>query len=159
MSSKSGPFGFLKDFIVKKISKYCTEYLKKFDSYNINKVGMSYDSLIHLELLNLELREDLLAKVGVPFWIEDGCIGKISIKIPRNPVGSNTEVTVDNVFLRLVSIREKRIFKEVLKDKALDGHGGKSLEEWKATKFKEWETKTKLLFSENIQAGWVKKQI
>lgn len=94
-----------------------------------------------------------MAKVGVPFWIEDGRIGKISIKIPHNPVGSHTEVTVDNVFLRLVSIREKRVFKEVLKDESLGNHDGKSPEDWNATKFKEWETKTKLLFSENIPAG------
>ena len=53
----------------------------------------------------------MLAKFNIPFWLEEGKIGKINIKIPINPTTQHIVVNVENVLLRIVSIRENRVYK------------------------------------------------
>jgi hypothetical protein len=105
--SKGNVPTILTKFLRKKLKSLLSGYLKKFD---LNKVG-AFDQINiglsnFIEFLNVELKEDVLLKFQVPLVITEGRIGKLSIKI--NMPSNNSEIKVENVLIRVTSLRESR---------------------------------------------------
>lgn len=126
----------------------------------MTKINIGLSNFI--EFLNVELKEDVLLKFQVPLVITEGRIGKLSIKI--NMPSNNSEIKVENVLIRVSSLRESRT------NYARDETDGISPEvvssdqtDFKTQLIKDWEAKTKKYFEGSSKfdidiksATWIK---
>jgi hypothetical protein len=113
----------------------------KYDQITKINIGLSN----FIEFLNVELKEDVLLKFQVPLVITEGRIGKLSIKI--NMPSTNSEIKIENVLIRVASLRESRT--NYSRDET-DGINPEVLSvhqtDFKTQLIKDWEAKTKKYF-------------
>jgi len=84
--------GIVSDLLV----KYLGQYLKDFNKENL-RIGIWSGDVV---LENLEIREDALNQLNVPFGIKKGFLGKLRLKVPwKNLKSQPVIVVVENVYL------------------------------------------------------------
>lgn len=132
--SKGNMPQILTKFLKKKIEGLLSGYLKKT---GLNKINLGLSNV--LEFLNVELREDILMKLQLPLIVAEGRIGKLSIKLSMPT--SNSEIKIENVFVRIISLRENRNM-----NPKEDGDQTGTETDFKSQRIKEWEIKMKKYF-------------
>jgi len=84
--------GIVSDLLV----KYLGQYLKDFNKENL-RIGIWNGDVV---LENLEIKEDALNQLNVPFGIKKGFLGKLRLKVPwKNLKSQPVIVVVENVYL------------------------------------------------------------
>lgn len=85
----------------------------------------------------------------LPLTISDGRIGKMNLKL--GIPGSNSELKIENVFIRVVSLRESNATSP-----SEDPDQATAETDFKTQRIKDWEAKSKKYFDDIKSASWVK---
>ncbi|GAA6106773.1 vacuolar protein sorting-associated protein 13A isoform X1 [Tachysurus ichikawai] len=90
--------------VVDVLNRFLGDYVGNLDSSQL-KLGIWGGDAI---LRNLEIKENALSQLDIPFKVKAGHIGRLELKIPwKNLYTQSVEATLDEVYLLIVPTASK----------------------------------------------------